>query len=127
MGTQRFDPERQIKSQNIRTPGLAKLHRSFLLRMLVVERIRCLMDDVPFNDNPHSLIERHLPIPSHYKEEDQKARYIKSEMIEVMSAFKRFEETPAYQEDLKALLPYKGHIWHLVTSSDSGVLITVNV
>lgn len=127
MGTQRFDPERQIKSQQIRTPGLAKLHRSFLIRMLVVERIRCLMDDVPFNDNPHMLVAKFLPIPTHYKDEEQKDRYIKSEVLEVMAAFKRFEETPAYQEDLKALVPYKGHIWHLISSSDSGVLITVTV
>lgn len=127
MGTQRFDPERQVKSQNIRTPGLAKLHRSFLIRMLVVERVRCLMDDVVFNDNPHTLVAKFLPIPTHYKDDEQKDRYIKSEVMEVMAAFRRFEETPAYQEDLKALIPYKGHIWHLISSSDSGVLITVTV
>lgn len=127
MATQSFNPDRVIKSQNIRTPGLEKLHRSFILRLLVVERVRCLMDQVPFNDNPHSLVEKYLPVPPHYKDDEQKDRYIKSEVIEVMAAFKRYEETPSYQEDLKALIPYKGHSWHLVSATDSGVLITIEV
>jgi len=127
MAKQSFNPTRVIKSQNVRTPGLEKLHRSFILRLLVVERVRCLMDDVVFNDNQHSLVEKYLPIPTHYKDEEQKERYITAEAKEVMETFRRYEETPSYQEDLKALIPYKGHVWHLVSATDSGVLITIEV
>lgn len=128
---QSFRPEsvaqKTIKSQNVRTPGLDKLHHSFLVRALVVERIRCLLDDVPFNDHPRAIIEKFLTIPPHYKEQDQQERYIQSEMLEIMEAFRRYEETPCYQEDLKALVPYKGHIWHLVSATASGVLLTIEV
>lgn len=127
MSTQHFAPDRKVISQNIRTPGLEKLHRSFILRLLVIERIRCLMDGVTFSDNPEVLVQRHLPIPAHYKEQEQKNQYLRSEGMEVMNAFKRFEQNPAYQEDLKAIIPYKGHVWHLSSSSDSGVLITIEV
>lgn len=127
MTTQHFAPDRKVITQNIRTPGLEKLHRSFILRLLVIERIRCVMDGVVFSDNPKVLIEKHLPIPAHYKEQDQKTQYLHSEGVEVMNAFKRFELNPAYQEDLNAILPYKGHVWHLSASSDSGVMITIEV
>jgi hypothetical protein len=127
MSTQRFVPNRKVITQNIRTPGLDRMHRSFILRLLVVERVRCILDQVTFNDNPHTLIEKHLPIPPHYKDDEQKARYVQSESIEVMNAFRRFEQNPAYQEDLRTILPYKGHVWHLTHSSGAGVLITIEV
>lgn len=131
MTKQSFRPETTdrplVKSQNVRTPGLDRIYRGFLVRALVIERIRCILDDVPFNDSPKALIEKYIVIPPHYKDQEQKDRFLNSEMLEVMAAFRRFEETPAYQEDLNAILPYKGHIWHLVSSSTSGVLLTFEV
>lgn len=127
MTTQSFHPDRKVKSQNVRTPDLEKLRHHFIIRMLIVERVRCLLDEVTFNDNPVSLVRKFLSVPTHYKEEDEIERYVQSEVLEVMAAFKEYEKLPSYQEDLKALVPYKGHVWHLVSSTSSGVLITIEV
>lgn len=120
--------QRELKSQNVRTPDIEKLRHSFVLRQLVVERIRCMLDDVPFNDAPYSLIEKFLTVPPHYKDQEQIDRFVKSESLEIMNAFKKYEEgNAAYQEDLKGLTPYRGHRWHLHSATSSGVLITIEV
>lgn len=120
--------QREVKSQNVRTPDIEKLRHSFILRQLVVERIRCLLDDVTFNDAPYSLIEKFLTVPPHHKDQESIDRYVKSESLEIMAAFKKYEEAhPSYMEDLKALTPYKGHRWHLYSATSAGVLITIEV
>lgn len=127
--TQHFAPERKIITQNIRTPGLEKMHRAFYIRLLVVERIRCFMDQVTFSDNPMAIITRQIQPPSSYKDKSpmEKDAYVKHAAEAVLKDFHKLEESSAYQEDFKALLPYKGHVWHLASSSEQGVLISIEV
>lgn len=130
MAKQSFAPVdhgREVKSQLVKTPDLGKIRHHFLVRMLIVERIRCIMDNVTFTDGCHSFIAKYLTVPPHYTEQDQIDNYIKSETLEVVAAFNRYEENAVYQDDLKALNPFKGHRWHLVSATDSGVLITIEI
>ncbi|UZV40170.1 hypothetical protein [Pseudomonas phage IR-QUMS-PaBa1-GHS-2021] len=115
---------RTVKSQNVRTPGMESLRQKFILKILVTERVRCFMDEVNF-DMSGEFIRKFITVPPEYTEPETIEQYIQTEVLDIMEAFKQYEENAVYQEDLKALLPYKGHRWHLVSSTDSGVLITV--
>lgn len=128
MTTQSFKPTNNpIKSLNIPTPNLEQVKNSFIVRLLIVERVRCIMDELTFADHPKELIEKYLTVPPAYETVEQKAAFIQSESLEIMTAFNHYEQTPIYKEALSALVPYKGHVWRLVSSTFSGILITIEV
>lgn len=127
MSKQSFSPNITVKLHNIKTPGLQDAHQSFIVRQLIVERVRSIMDGFVFADSINPLIEKFMTYPEYLKTDEAKEAYLKQETQEVIKSFNAYELNPTYHEDLMTLVALKGLPWRLISAFYSGVIISVDV
>lgn len=127
--TQRFDPApSKVISQNVRTSGLDQMRNGFILRMVIAHRVRCIMDNLEFSGDLTDYIRKFINVPVAYTDQEQIDNYLDSEVLEIQTAFKKYEEdNKQYQDDIKAIAFYKGNNWKLVSTTFSGTMITIEV
>lgn len=131
MTTQRFDPETKvdIKSLTIRLPSSPtdNLDKTFLLRVMIVERIRSYMDGIDFQVLREEVLRKHIKVPPYYETEQQQKDYFESEAMEINSLYDRIETDPLFKEDYMSLKPYQGHKWELRATTEHAILLTIQV
>lgn len=131
MGTQRYDPETKtnVKVLIIRLPGspTENSDKTFILRIMVVEKIRAFMDNLDFKQMRTELLQKHIKVPPFYDTEVLQRDYFESEAMELNSLYDRIELDPLFKEDFFALKPYQGHKWELRSATEHAIMLTVEV
>lgn len=131
MTKQSFAPETKVNvvSHIIRLPSspTENADKNFLLRILVVERIRAFLDCLEFKALREEILRKHIKVPAYYETEEQQADYFNSEAMEVNSLYDRIELDPLFKEDFLALKPYQGHKWELRSTTEHAILLTIEI
>lgn len=131
MSTQRFDPLTKVNvvSHVIRLPSppTENTDKNFILRVLVIERIRSYIDGLEFKVLREEILKKHIKVPPYYETEEAQKDYFDSEAMEINSLYDRIELDPLFKEDFMALKPYQGHKWTLRSTTEHAILLTIEV
>lgn len=130
MTTQSFDPTpKNVKSVVVRLPGAPtdNADKQFILRILVVERIRAFLDVLDFRALQEEVFKKHIKIPSYYETDEQKKEYFDPEAMELSSLYDRIELDPLFKEDFMSLKPYQGHKWELRSTTEHAILLSIEI
>lgn len=130
MTTQSFAPApKNVKSVIVRLPSAPteNVDKQFILRVMVVERIRAYLDMLDFKVMQDEVLEQRIKIPVYYETDEQKANYFESEAMEIKSLYDRIELDPLFKEDFLSLKPYQGHKWDLKSTTEHAILLSIEV
>lgn len=130
MAKQSFEPTpKNVKSVIIRLPHTPtdNVDKQFILRLMVVERIRAYLDVLDFKGLQEEVLKKHIKIPSYYETDEQKKEYFDPEAMEVCSLYDRIELDPLFKEDFMSLKPYQGHKWELRSTTEHAILLSIEV
>lgn len=130
MTTQSFDPTpKNVKSVVVRLPSTPtdNADKQFILRILVVERIRAFLDVLDFRALQEEVFKKHIKIPSYYETDEQKKEYFDPEAMELSSLYDRIEMDPLFKEDFMSLKPYQGHKWELRSTTEHAILLSIEI
>jgi hypothetical protein len=130
MAKQSFAPvPKNVKSVIIRLPSSPtdNVDKQFMLRLLVVERIRAYIDVLDFKALQEELLQKRITIPVYYETDEQKKDYFESEAMEIRSLYDRIELDPLFKEDFMSLKPYQGHKWDLKSTTEHAILLSIEV
>lgn len=130
MTTQSFAPTpKNVKSVIVRLPSTPtdNADKQFILRILVVERIRAFLDVLDFRALQEEVFKKHIKIPSYYETDEQKKEYFDPEAMELSSLYDRIEMDPLFKEDFMSLKPYQGHKWELRSTTEHAILLSIEI
>lgn len=130
MATQSFAPTpKNVKSVVVRLPSSPtdNVDKQFILRLLVVERIRAYLDVLDFRALQEAVFNKHIKIPAYYETDEQKKEYFDPEAMEISSLYDRIELDPLFKEDFLSLKPYQGHKWDLKSTTEHAILLSIEI
>jgi hypothetical protein len=113
------------KSLFIPTPGIEQCRNYVIIQRLVQERIRSVMMGDSFVDKSHFLASQFLEVPVQYQTQEDIGKYLKSEAKELLAAFKKYEETPAYKEAIGLLKEQEGASFNITNTTLSGMVVVL--
>lgn len=131
MTKQSFEPATKpnVISHIIRLPSSPTDNpdKNFILRVMVVERIRAYLDCMEFKALREEVLRARIKVPPYYETEEAQKEYFDSEAMEINSLYDRIELDPLFKEDFQALKPYQGHKWELRSTTEHAILLTIEV
>lgn len=130
MAKQSFAPTpSNVKTVVVRLPHAPteNVDKQFLIRLMVVERIRAYLDVLDFKALQEDILRKHIKVPAFYETEEQQRDYFDSEAMEVKSLYDRIELDPLFKEDFMSLKPYQGHKWTLRSTTEHAILLSIEV
>jgi predicted GTPase len=115
-----------IRSQFIKTPGIETYRHYIILQRMIQERIRATLQGDSFADKSLFYATQFLEVPHNYQREEDIKKYIMSEAKEILAAFKKFESSPEYAEDIRLLKQYEGSIFNITSITTSGIQVLID-
>lgn len=128
--TQSFTPTpKNVKSVILRLPSAPteNIEKQFILRVMVVERIRAYIDVLDFRALQDEVLAKHVKVPVYYETDEQKKNYFDAEAMEIRSLYDRIELDPLFKEDFLSLKPYQGHKWTLHSTTEHAIHLSIEV
>lgn len=130
MSKQSYSPAaKNVKTVVVRLPKSPtdNVDKQFMLRLLVVERIRAYLDVLDFKALQEELLQKRIVVPVFYESDEQKRDYFESEAAEINCLYDRIELDPLFKEDFMSLKPYQGHKWELRSTSEHTIILSIEV
>lgn len=117
----------EVVTLTIPTPGIEECRYYHLVQKLLELRVRSIMTEVTFEDCSQSLIQMYITVPPHYTTAKKVSEFIVSEAKELSAAFKLYEKNKYVQEALAALIPYKGMLFSICSTTLSGIQLIIDL
>lgn len=117
----------QTRSQFIPTPGITEVTNFYLVQLMMHDRVRAIISGDSFVDNSELYAQKYLNIPNSLDTPTKIDKFVKQEAKSISAAFHRYEETPIYKEALLAIKQMEGHSFQIVDTTNSGIMVLVEV